>query len=298
MERMKAINLPHFKMKLMDISRSLFREHGWQMPRGLVNSKERDPANYTLAEWQQAKRTGHDPKALKGMFQELWQASDSGKAFSAGLASRGFTLARGDRRSHVAVDYRGEVYAIARYTGVKTKDVRGRLSNADELPSIEQAKSAIAARMTEMLQRHIRDTEAKHKRQSASLAFKKEQIVQRQRAEREQLRQRQEERQAQETKERAARFSRGFRGLWDRFTGKHSKIRAQNEHEALQAATRDRTERDRLIHRQLEERRTLHRQIKWERKPTPSKSKNSTGTLPASSASAHRRMRVSNSRRP
>ena len=44
-----------------------------------VNSKERDPANFSLAEWQQAKRGGHDPKALKQMFQELWGTSDSGK---------------------------------------------------------------------------------------------------------------------------------------------------------------------------------------------------------------------------
>ena len=31
---MKAINLPHFKLKLRDMSRQLYMEHGWQMPRG------------------------------------------------------------------------------------------------------------------------------------------------------------------------------------------------------------------------------------------------------------------------
>jgi len=53
-EKMKAINLPHYKLKLRDISRELYLGHDWQMPRGLMNSEERDPLNYTQGEWQQA----------------------------------------------------------------------------------------------------------------------------------------------------------------------------------------------------------------------------------------------------
>lgn len=34
-ERMRAINLPHFKVKLRDVSRQLYLKHGWEMPRGL-----------------------------------------------------------------------------------------------------------------------------------------------------------------------------------------------------------------------------------------------------------------------
>ena len=45
---MKAINLPHFKLKLRDISRELYMERGWKMPRGLMDSEARDPLNYTL----------------------------------------------------------------------------------------------------------------------------------------------------------------------------------------------------------------------------------------------------------
>ena len=50
--------------------------------------------------------------------------SPSARSNAAALRSRGFTLARGDRRGYVAVDYKGEVYAIARYAGIKTKEVR------------------------------------------------------------------------------------------------------------------------------------------------------------------------------
>ncbi|HEU0142201.1 MAG TPA: hypothetical protein VFQ79_20940 [Bryobacteraceae bacterium] len=259
---MRAINLPFFKTKLRDVARELFLEHGWQMPRGFIDSRERDPASYTLAEWQQAKRGGHDPKALKAMLRELWASSDSAKAFAAALRSRGYTLARGDRRGFVAVDYRGEVYAVARYTGQKTKDVRKRLGDDKALPSVDQAKLDHAARMTDMLRRHIRDVEERRKRETANSFERRRETIQRQRTERDALKKRLEERQAQEARERAARFSKGLRGLWHRMTGKHSKIRKQNEQEALLSHQRDRAERERLIHRQLDERRPLHQQIK------------------------------------
>jgi hypothetical protein len=69
---MKAINLSHYKMKLRDVSKQLYLEHGWKMPRGSIDSKERNPLNFTLAEWEQAKRTGHDPKALKAVLSRRY----------------------------------------------------------------------------------------------------------------------------------------------------------------------------------------------------------------------------------
>lgn len=49
--QMKAINLSHTHLKLRDISRQLYFEHGWRMPRGLANSEVRNPLNFTRAEW-------------------------------------------------------------------------------------------------------------------------------------------------------------------------------------------------------------------------------------------------------
>lgn len=46
-ERMRAINLPHFKVKLRDVSRRLYIEHSWRMPAGLIDSAERDPLNFS-----------------------------------------------------------------------------------------------------------------------------------------------------------------------------------------------------------------------------------------------------------
>jgi len=260
--QMKAINLPFYKMRLREVSKELYIEHGWQMPRGMIDSRERDPATYSLAEWQQAKRTGHDPKVLKAMFQECWAASDSGKAFAQAIAARGFTLARGDRRGHVAVDYRGEVYAISKYVGQKTKEVQNRLGDAKELVSVQEAKTKIAGRMTEMLRGHIEDMEARFKTQSAAFAFRKSEIIGRQREARAQLKERHAERQEKELLERSQRFRKGMRGLWDRVNGTHKKIRKQNERETLEALQRDRAEKEELIFEQLDARKLLHDQSK------------------------------------
>ena len=127
-ESMTARPLPFFKNKLMEVSKQLYLEHGWQMPRGLANNKDRDPRNFTLAEWQQAKRVGRHAGELKADIQEAWAISDSRNSFSHALEERGLFLARGDRRGHVAVTFEGEVISIPRAIGKKSKDITARLA--------------------------------------------------------------------------------------------------------------------------------------------------------------------------
>lgn len=113
-EAMKAINLPHFKLKLKDISKQLYLEHGWRLPEGLRDRHARDPMNFSREDWQQAKRAGQDPETVRTTFQECWAVSDTRSAFERALEERGFYLAQGDRRGFVAVDWRGEIFAVSR----------------------------------------------------------------------------------------------------------------------------------------------------------------------------------------
>ncbi|EFO34231.1 TraA [Roseibium sp. TrichSKD4] len=138
--KMKAINLPHFKRKLTSLARDLYIEHGWDMPDGFRDADQRDPLNYSNIEALQAKRINKDPKAIKQIFRQCWEASDSRAAFASALREHGFTLARGDRRGFVAVDGNGEVYSVARWVGEKTKIVRDRLGDLQSLPSVEEAR--------------------------------------------------------------------------------------------------------------------------------------------------------------
>jgi len=256
--KMRAIPLPFYKLKLRDISRDLFFEHGWRMPRGLVDSKERDPLNFSRAEWEQAKRANQDPRALKAMFRECWAIPDSRKAFASALQARGYYLARGNNQRFVAMDYRGAVYNVTKWMGLRTKAVRAKLGEAQDLPSLEQTKSAVADRMSDMLRRHVTAKEAAFDRQATKLALHREQVVARQRGERAALDAAHEKRWAAETADRTKRLSKGFRGIWDRMTGQRGRQTAQNEREALDALRRDRREKDALIEHHLDERRDFH----------------------------------------
>ena len=261
-ETMTAINLPHFKLKLRDVSRQLYIEHGWHMPAGLVNSAEADPRNFTRAEWQQAKRAERDPAALKELFQDCWAISDSRKAFAQALAARGLYLARGDRRGFVAIDVRGEVYAVARWTGLKTKEVERRLGDPAELPGVEDTKAQIDELLRGTLGRHLAEAEAEHQVCVQPLLERRSHMRQEQRAEREALKAEHSSRALDEARERAQRFRRGIRGVWDRLTGRTTRIRTENETALVTAGARDRAETLSMIQAQLHDRRQLQREMR------------------------------------
>ncbi len=261
-QKMKAINLPHFKLKLRDISRQLYINNDWQMPRGLVNSSERNPLNFSQAEWQQAKRTKQDPRAIKSTFQDCWAVSDSRSAFANALEERGYYLAKGDRRGFVAIDWRGEIYAVSKWVGIRTKELSAKLGKPDELPSVSETKRQLAKNFTEKLKRFSEDEISKHNKTSKALETKRQSLVAAHRQARAQLKQSQSTRYKLETKARSARLPIGLKALWFRVTGKYHKIKKQNEAEALDCKLRDRTERQDLIDNQLSERRQLQHEIR------------------------------------
>ncbi|MEE4379210.1 MAG: relaxase [Candidatus Competibacteraceae bacterium] len=260
--QMKAISLPHFKLKLRDISRQLYLENNWQMPRGLMNSEERNPLNFTQAEWQQAQRIGQDPRQLKQIFQDCWAVSDSRNAFANALKERGLFLAQGDRRGFVAVDWRREVYAISRWVGVKTKEVRARLGHYDDLSTIGETKTRIAEQFTEKLRGFCSDQETRHHRQLTRLTEKRTVLVTQQRKSRTALRQEQATRRTAETKARAEHLPTGLQAPWFRVTGKYRKILQENETQARASAERDRREWQQFIERQQRERRALQHEFR------------------------------------
>ncbi len=260
-EEMKAINLPFYKTKLRDVSRELFYEHGWKMPQGLLDGNNRDPLNYSLREWQQAKRQGDDPKALQRMFQNCWAASDNRPSFEHALQRYGLYLAKGDRRGYVAIDYRGEVYSLSRWLKVKTKALQERLGPAEVLSGTQEVKARIAERMTGRLKTYILETQARLKQQVQPFIQKKQSLQHQHQNERSQLQMKQEKRWQQESLERSQKLPKGFKGIWFRITGRYSRIRTQNERETETCRVRDRHETQSLIDQQLTRRQNLQQQI-------------------------------------
>lgn len=261
-DQMKAVQMSHDHRKLESLSREIFIERGWDMPQGFAKRSERDPKNFTLAQWQQAKRNHKDPREIKTAIQDAWAISDGKAAFSHALEERGYKLAKGDRGRFVAVDIFGEPYSIPRQLhGINTKQVRQRLGDGDDLPSVDQAKIQIGQGMSATMQRFRDELAEQDKKRREDLQREKARLVERQRSERRALAQQLKQREQAEALERQARFRTGFKGLWDRINGQHTFIRQQNELEAARAHKRGREEKDRVITEQLAQRRMLKERV-------------------------------------
>jgi hypothetical protein len=263
-QTMTAINLPHYKRKLNELSKELYLNYRWEIPQGFIDKAYRNPLNFTREEWQQAKRTDEDPRLLKSMFK-AWKSSDSAKAFSHALKAHGFWLARGERRGFVAVDYKGEIYSLSRWAGVKPKILQERLGNAETLPSLQEVRTEIAQGMSEKLREYITELQRKKEKDFKPIKHAAQTMRDHHRAARQTLNTKQTERRQADERTRMDRLPRGLFGLWQRLTGKYQKIRKENEVEAQNAFLRDRGEKQSLILHQLEERQRLQSKIQQNR---------------------------------
>lgn len=260
-ETMTAINLPHFKRKLNDLARDLYLDHGWELPNGLRQDGGKSPLNFTLSEWQQAKRLKLDPLEIKQSFQEAWKHSDSPKAFAAALEDKGYFVSRGDRRGFVALNIQGEVFSVPRMLGIKTKDVKAKLGDPNALQSVDQTKKKIKDKITDKIHDFVDQADRHHDDQLKPLHDQRKTMVVDHRIEREKLKRGQKHRWQQEAKQRSERLNKGLRGLWEKLSGSAAKITKQNEKEAWQCAKRDQSQRDDLIKAQMEDRKRLQKDI-------------------------------------
>jgi hypothetical protein len=267
-EKMRAVNLAHFKNKLTALSRELYLEHGWPLPDGLRQNGGKSPLNFTLPEWQQAKRLGLDPREIKSVFREAWTQSDNAKAFAAALEERGYFVAKGDRRGFVALDVEGCVYSIPTYLGIKTSAVRQKLGDGNALPSVSERQDALQTKVADKLRGFVREAREVQARDLQPLMLRRDELRAQHRAERAQLHEKQAAhvlhgaaRWRAEADARAQRLRTGFAGLWDKISGKAKLIRQENQREALGSVTRDRRQRDRLAVDQMQERAALQERL-------------------------------------
>jgi hypothetical protein len=168
---------------------------------------------------------------------------------------------RGDRRGFVAVDYKGEVYSLSRWTGVKSKELKQRLNQPERLPDVQQVKIEISQSMSDVLKRHIDTVHDQRKQDYAPLKRTIQTMKTQHQNQRDSLEKQQKERWQQEEQQRIARLPRGLSGIWQRITGKYRTIKHQNQQEVQANGIRDRDERQVLINRQLQERQRLQERI-------------------------------------
>ncbi|MCZ6804837.1 MAG: hypothetical protein O7D86_13140 [Proteobacteria bacterium] len=230
------------------------------MPKGFIRGAGRNPDNFTLAEWQQARRIGKKPKMIKDTIRDCWAASDTQASFAQALKEQGYTLAQG-KRGPVAVDTNCEIYSIARAVGVRIKEIRARVKDEEALPDVEKTKVQIAKEMASRLSELQKSRETAINTRLFAIEEQLQLLTQQHKSKREQLSSQQEQRWKIETLDRQNRFNKGLRGFLDRFTGKRRRIAQQNEQEAALATARDQKEKDSLIFNQLAESQKLRTRI-------------------------------------
>ena len=260
-DQSKAIPVPFNRLRLKEVSRELFIQHGWNMPNGLINREERNPLNYSFDEYQHAKRAGSDARDIKAALQDAWAMSDNRASFAHALKDKGFRLAKGDRRGFVAVDTNGEPYSVPKWLDLKTKAVRERLGNEQDLPTLAETKSAIGRDMFNKMSEHERELKARNARRKDQSTTQRKALVERQRDQRTVANKRIEDRHIQENKARHARFRSGLRGVWDWVRGENKRIKRENEADVARCLERDKAEREALVIRQREERKRLGQKL-------------------------------------
>lgn len=265
-DEMKAIKLPYFKEKLNAIGKDIYLEKGWDLPQGFSNRQLSDHRNFTLAEWQQGKRHGIDPREIKAAVSSCWQQADNRQSLQAALQEKGFFLARGDRRGFVVVDWNKEVYALARQAGIKAKDIKDRLGSPEDLPSVDDTKAKIDTEYSHLKNRFLQELKYRHKHERQPLMSERKQLVAEQKQAREKLQTQQAERRQSETTQRQAKIRNGLGGLWDFITGRSKKQHQQNEREAQKSTQRDTTEKQAMQAAQVADRQKLQAELKAIRK--------------------------------
>lgn len=107
-------------------------------PRDPENSKhfsDQRPlrVSFNQAAWHKAQRSGLDPKHQRAEITNLFRHSDNGKAFRAALTSRGYQLAKGDKRpdTYFVVDRAGEMHRLHDQISARRKDGKKEYKKAD-----------------------------------------------------------------------------------------------------------------------------------------------------------------------
>ena len=261
-DNMKVINMSHFKNKCTDISRQLYLEHGWDMPKGLIDKREHDPFKLSNVEWQKLKRQGVDPKEIKLLVQDAWKHSDELKSFKHALEERGLFLAQGDKRGFVVLDNASKVYSLSRHGGIKTKEMKNRLGSPDSLPTVSATQEKIRLGMNSEIRSRISMLKQRHKEELQPLQDKKAELVRVQRTERRELADQQRVKRNILAKEGRDKFRRGIMGFFDKVTGRERRIRLINQEETAKLRQKQKLVRQELVFRHGEARSVLQDEFK------------------------------------
>lgn len=264
-QEMKAIRMSHFKNKSMELSRELYQEHGWDMPKGMENKQEADRFNLTPAQWNQFKRQKINPNEVRALINDAWQASDNVSSFSHALKERGIFLAKGDRRGFVLMDHTEKVFSLSKFGDFKRKELKVKLGDPDSLPSVTMAAVEIRSIYNSEMKSLIKELKQKQRNEMLPLEEKKALLVTIQRAQRQEQKAQHRVKRNLTSKSVREGFKKGILGLFDKVTGKERRLRLVGKNKLNKVKERHGSSRQKLVFEHNLQRTELQKEIQAKR---------------------------------
>ncbi|WP_133471337.1 relaxase/mobilization nuclease domain-containing protein [Paraglaciecola marina] len=259
-ENLKAIKLDYYKKKLFHLSKQLYLEHGYDLPKGFENKKDKQ-VSYDLADYQQAKRNKLNPKEIKAKVIACWESSTDLKSFKQAIEKEGYILAKGDRKDFVLVDSHMDIKGLRRTLSVPAKEIADKLGSNQNLPTVDAAKTLMAAQHLGQLKEKQSQLVQRHAEQVALHENRINTLVKTQQHERAKQLALHEQRQVEERENRQAQYQKGLKALWHFVTGRYHKQKQMHEAEYQASLARDATEKDALIQTHINARETLQQPL-------------------------------------
>lgn len=138
---------------------------------------------------------------------------------------KGLFLAKGDKRGFVVVDHTEKVYSLSRHGALKAKEIKTRLGEANEQPSIALTNMRIRSIYTKEMLAKVNSLKNQHKAQQAPVEQKKAELIKIQRAERREQQDRYRLKRKATMKAVRGRFRKGVMGFFDIVSGRDQRIR-------------------------------------------------------------------------
>ena len=158
-DRMRAIRMDYDYAKHQAVARQLEQEFGLRPGRSVIGPEvekgkrpDRRPKSWEVYRGQEV---GMDVTAMKKEITSLWQSTSSAEAFVSALEARGYILARGDKQDFCIVDSLGQAHSLPRrIKGVKTSEIKERLSPTFAPQDLPRVKEATAIQLQKIKQGH------------------------------------------------------------------------------------------------------------------------------------------------
>ena len=229
--KLKAKNLPFDRVRLQELSKELYLQHGWKLPKRLEQQEITSEQKYTRAEWLQFKRSGVDPEYDKAAIRKAYEASNNLDELKDRLKKAGFLLCNG-KRSFLALNMQTlEPTALTRATGQRIKAIKEKCGDGKSLPSLESVKGEALEKRSASIDKLITDTKTTHAKELAPFKKLRDGLVAKQRTERLKLKQIQYWAEENLEKHRATEFKKGIRRFFDKVTGKERRTRNRHAEE-------------------------------------------------------------------